>query len=117
MNWKLKIDALKVELAVTLANRASPGELLTVSALTAPAVEYAFLFATSSGTNGFPDTKRASPDVSKTPLSIPSVVAESLPPLLNIPDANGAPLYATDPATSLSVPTAYGFSSASTSAW
>src|SRR5436190_15747065 len=115
MNWKLKMDALKVGLEVTLANRASPGDLLPVSALTAPAVEYAFLFATSSGTKGLPDTKRASPVVSKTPLSMPIVVAASVPPVLNIPDANGAPLYATDPATNLSVPSAYGFSSALTS--
>ena len=75
----------------TAAFYADP-RVLTVSELTAPAVEYAFLFATSSGTNGLPVTKRASPVVSKTPLSMPIVVAESLPPLLNIPEAKGAPL-------------------------
>src|SRR5205814_1759429 len=85
-------------------NSELPGEVFLVSVLRIPAPNAVVLLGKSSAIVALPETNRASPVVSTTPLLIPMLVSRFVPPFMNIPDAAVAPVYCTEPGTTVMPP-------------
>src|SRR5207248_1731416 len=98
------IDALKVCAEVRLENSELPGDVFLVSVLRIPAPKAVVLLGKSSADVALPETNRASPVVSTTPLLIPMLVSRFVPPFTKIPDAAVAPVYWTVPGTTVMPP-------------
>ena len=96
-----RIEALAVPNGLSVENSAFSGERLGVSELPTPAVKSPVLLAESPAKAALLPRKRASPVVRTTSASMPTPDIP-VPPPTNVPDADAAPTYEAEPATSVS---------------